>query len=402
MHNLSQLLIVLGIAGLTVPFLHRFKITPVLGYLLCGVLIAPHGPLAWIDREITGATADVAGKITLTEDTLGKFAELGIVFLMFMIGLKLSINELWKRRRDVIGIGGAQVVATAAVIFTVARVFGNGVEVSILMAACLSFSSTAVVMQLLEEKRNEGSPAGKLCFSILLMQDLMVVPVLAMVSAFAANEGDSLLLPIAKALGIGICAIGLIFVIGMRLLPPLLRIVKPHRRREWLMSFVLFLVIGSAMLTEYAGLSAALGAFLAGLLLAETEYRKDVEEIIAPVKGLLMGVFFLSVGLGVDLHEVAEDIGWLLASVIGIGFAKAAILFAVARGFGVHKPVAAETAVMLGQCGEFAFVILTLALAEGLIPKGDAQFFMLVTALSMFATPFVTALAPRLGGFLKR
>lgn len=402
MHNLSQLLIVLGIAGLTVPFLHRFKITPVLGYLLCGVLIAPHGPLAWIDREITGATADVAGKITLTEDTLGKFAELGIVFLMFMIGLKLSINELWKRRRDVIGIGGAQVVATAAVIFTVARVFGNGVEVSILMAACLSFSSTAVVMQLLEEKRNEGSPAGKLCFSILLMQDLMVVPVLAMVSAFAANEGDSLLLPIAKALGIGICAIGLIFVIGMRLLPPLLRIVKPHRRREWLMSFVLFLVIGSAMLTEYAGLSAALGAFLAGLLLAETEYRKDVEEIIAPVKGLLMGVFFLSVGLGVDLHEVAEDIGWLLASVIGIGFAKAAILFAVARGFGVHKRVAAETAVMLGQCGEFAFVILTLALAEGLIPKGDAQFFMLVTALSMFATPFVTALAPRLGGFLKR
>lgn len=402
MHNFSQLLIVLGIAGLTVPFLHRFRITPVLGYLLCGVLIAPNGPLAWIDREVTGGAADAAGTITMPEDALQKFAELGIVFLMFMIGLKLSINELWERRRDVIGIGGAQVVATSIVIFTFASVFGNGIEVSILMAACLSFSSTAVVMQLLEEKKDEGTAAGKLCFSILLMQDLMVVPVLAMVSAFATNEGDDLLLPIIKALVIGVCAIALIFVIGMRLLPPLLRIVKPHRRREWLMSFVLFIVIGAAMLTEYAGLSAALGAFLAGLLLAETEYRKDVEEIVAPVKGLLMGVFFLSVGLGVDLHEVAEDIGWLLASVVGIGVAKAAILFAVARVFGVQKRVAAETGVMLGQCGEFAFVILTLALAEGVIPRGDAQFFMLVTALSMFVTPFVTALAPKLGKFLKR
>lgn len=402
MHNFSQLLIVLGMAGLTVPLMHRLKITPVLGYLLCGVLIAPHGPLAWFDREVAGAAADAAGNITMTEDALEKFGELGIVFLMFMIGLKLSINELWKRRRDVIGLGGCQVLATSAVIFAVARVFGNGVEVSILMAACLSFSSTAVVMQLLEEKRNEGTAAGKLCFSILLMQDLMVVPVLAMVSAFAANEGNNLVLPVLKALGIGICAIALIYVIGMRLLPPLLNIVKPHRRREWLMSFVLFIVIGAAMLTEYAGLSAALGAFLAGLLLAETEYRKDVEEIVAPVKGLLIGVFFLSVGLGVDLQEVAENIGWLLASVIGIGFVKAAILFAVARGFSVHKRVAGETAVMLGQCGEFAFVILTLALAEGIIPKGDAQFFMLVTALSMFMTPFVTALAPRLGKFLKR
>lgn len=402
MHNFSQLLIVLGIAGLTVPFMHRFRITPVLGYLLCGVLIAPNGPLAWIDREVTGGAADAAGTITMPEDALQKFAELGIVFLMFMIGLKLSINELWERRRDVIGIGGAQVVATSIVIFTFASVFGNGIEVSILMAACLSFSSTAVVMQLLEEKKDEGTAAGKLCFSILLMQDLMVVPVLAMVSAFATNEGDDLLLPIIKALVIGVCAIALIFVIGMRLLPPLLRIVKPHRRREWLMSFVLFIVIGAAMLTEYAGLSAALGAFLAGLLLAETEYRKDVEEIVAPVKGLLMGVFFLSVGLGVDLHEVAEDIGWLLASVVGIGVAKAAILFAVARVFGVQKRVAAETGVMLGQCGEFAFVILTLALAEGVIPRGDAQFFMLVTALSMFVTPFVTALAPKLGKLLKR
>jgi CPA2 family monovalent cation:H+ antiporter-2 len=395
MHNFSQLLIVLGMAGLTVPFLHRFKITPVLGYLLCGILIAPNGPLAWVEHEVLGGAADAAVKITMTEDALQKFAELGIVFLMFMIGLKLSINELWERRREVAGIGGAQVVATAAVIFIFARVFGNGIEVSILMAACLSFSSTAVVMQLLEEKKNEGTATGKLCFSILLMQDLMVVPVLAMVSAFATNEGDELLLPILQAIGIGVCAIGLIFVIGMRLLPPVLRIVKPHRRREWLMSFVLFIVIGAAMLTEYAGMSAALGAFLAGLLLAETEYRKDVEEIVAPVKGLLMGVFFLSVGLGVDPHEVAEDIGWLLASVIGIGIVKAAILFAVARGFGVQKRTAAETAVMLGQCGEFAFVILTLALGYGIIPKGDAQFFMLVTALSMFITPFVAWLAPR-------
>ncbi len=402
MHNFSQLLIVLGIAGLTVPFLHRLKITPVLGYLLCGVLIAPHGPFAWVETETAGAASDAAASMTMPEGALEKFGELGIVFLMFMIGLKLSINELWKRRRDVAGLGGCQVIMTGVVIFAFARYFGNGVEISILMASCLSFSSTAVVMQLLEEKKSEGSPAGKLCFSILLMQDLMVVPVLAMVSAFATAKGVSPLLSIAKALGIAAVAIALIYVIGMRLLPPLLNIVKPHRRREWLMSFVLFIVIGTAMLTEAAGLSAALGAFLAGLLLAETEYRKDVETIIAPVKGLLMGVFFLSVGLMVDLREVAEHARWLLISVIGIGVMKAVVLFAVARGFGVHKSVAAETAIMLGQSGEFAFVILTLALGYGIIPKGDAQFFMLVTALSMFITPFVASFAPQAAKLLKR
>ncbi|MDF3023652.1 MAG: hypothetical protein K0R10_1013 [Alphaproteobacteria bacterium] len=402
MHNFSQLLIVLGIAGLTVPFLHRLKITPVLGYLLCGVLIAPHGPFAWIETEAAGAASDAAASITMPEGALERFGELGIVFLMFMIGLKLSINNLWKMRRDVFGLGGCQVMVTALVIFFVARAFGNGVEISVLMAACLSFSSTAVVMQLLEEKKSEGTPIGKLCFSVLLMQDLMVVPVLAMVSVFAASDSDNLLFPIAKAMGIAAVAITLIYVLGMRILPPLLNIVKPHRRREWLMSFVLFIVIGSAMLTEYAGLSGALGAFLAGLLLAETEYRKDVEEIIAPVKGLLMGVFFLSVGLMVDLREVAEHMTWLAASVVGIGIAKAAIMFAVARGFGVHRRVAAEASIMLGQCGEFAFVILTLALSAGLVPRGDAQFFMLVTALSMFVTPFVTALAPRISKLLKR
>ncbi|HYD17845.1 MAG TPA: cation:proton antiporter [Patescibacteria group bacterium] len=397
MHNFSELLIVLGVAGLTVPLLHRLRISPVLGYLLCGILLAPKGPFFWAEQAGSHA-ASVAADAFTGSDALENFGELGIVILMFTIGLKLSLNELWKMRHAVIGLGGAQVLVTGAVIYAVARAFGNGIEVSLLMGASLALSSTAVVMQLLEEKRNEGSAIGKLSFSILLMQDLMVVPILALVAALSDKGEEPLAYMLGKAILIAAAAISVIYVVGMRILPPLLHWLNPRKRRDWLMSFVLFVLIGTAMLTEAAGLSAALGAFLAGLLLAETSYRKEIETIISPVKSILMGVFFLSVGLMFDLRLLAVNALWLTASVIGLGALKAGILYLLARGFGTQKRVAAETAIMLGQAGEFSFVILTLALSADLMPAKDAQFFMLVTALSMFVTPVVTALAP---GFLK-
>lgn len=392
MHNFSELLIILGIAGLMVPFLHRLRVSPVLGYLLCGIIVSPQGPSSWSDAG--GALS----LLTIGPDVIGASAELGVVFLMFMIGLKLSLKELWKMRLHVLGLGGCQVAATGAIVFLVARSFGNSLEISVLMGACFALSSTAIVMQLLADRREEASAVGKLCFSILLMQDLAVVPILALLAAFSGQTGASLPVQAAEALTVAAIAVVIIYFAGQKVLQPLFRYINPHIRPEWLMAFVLFIVIGTASLTQMAGLSAALGAFLAGLLLAETDYSKDIETIIAPVKGLLMGVFFLSVGLMIDLRTVADNAFWLFASVIGIGALKAALLFLLGIVFRIKKAVAAETAILLGQGGEFVFVILTLAQAADMIPLRDAQFFMLVTAMSMFMTPFVAALAPGVAG----
>lgn len=392
MNNLTELLIILGIAGLIVPFLHRFRVSPVLGYLLCGIVISPQGPSSWTEA------GSALSFLKIDTAAIGSFAELGVIFLMFMIGLKLSLKELWGMRLHVLGLGGCQVLLTGIIVYAIALAFGNAQEIAILMGACFALSSTAMVMQLLDDKHRENTQVGKLCFSILLMQDLAVVPILALVAAFAGNEGGGLLPVAGKALLIAAVAIVLIYVIGLKLLQPLFRYINPHIRPEWLMSFVLFIVIGTATLTHAAGLSAALGAFLAGLLLAETDYSKDIEHIIAPVKGLLMGVFFLSVGLMIDLRIVVDNAFWIFASVVGIGFLKAGLLFVLGVLFKIKKSVAGESAILLGQSGEFVFVILTLAQASNMIPSQDAQFFMMVTAMSMLVTPFVAALAPRVVG----
>lgn len=389
MRHFSEILIVLGIAGLTIPFLHRFRISPVLGYLLCGLVIGPYG-LALVAQE----SGQIDTVVIKDSQTIRSFAELGVIFLMFMIGLKLSLNELWGMRHHVLGLGSTQILLTGFIIFLIARGFGNTLEVSILLGACFSLSSTAIVMQLLEEKSQTDSPVGKLGFSILLMQDLAVVPILSLLTAFAGKTDESLAYLSGKAIVIAAASIFIIYFFGMKIIRPLLRYLQAGKKPEWLMSFVLFLVIGTAMLTEMAGLSAALGAFLAGLLLAETEYKNDVQDMIAPIKGVLLGMFFLSVGMTLDVREILRNPFWLFAAVIGIGALKAAILFLLCHVFGVRKKTAIETSILLGQGGEFVFVIMTMALMYHIISPADAQFFMLVTAMSMLVTPFVALLAP--------
>jgi len=388
-NHFSELLIVLGIAGLTVPFLQRFKISPVLGFLLCGILVGPYGLSLWAQN--VGWISPLGIK---NSEIVKSSAEMGIIFLMFMIGLKLSLKELWGMRHHILGLGSCQILLTGAVIFLIARGFENSIEMSILLGSCFALSSTAVVMQLLGEQKKEKSAVGKLSFSILLMQDLSVVPILTMLSAFGEDSGDNLAFVIGKALLVSALAIVTIYFIGLKILEPVLHYLKPENHPEWLMSFVLFLVIGMSALTEFGGLSAALGAFMAGLLLAETEYRDDIEVIIAPVKGILLGVFFLSVGMMIDVRAALDNPVWIFLSVIGIGILKASVLFFLCRIFRLGKAVSAETAIMLGQGGEFVFVIVAMALAYGIIAPPDAQFFMLVTAVSMMMTPFVAQLAP--------
>ena len=249
-------------------------------------------------------------------------------------------------------------------------------------------------MQLLEERNKTDSAVGKLSFSILLMQDIAIVPILTMLTAFSAGAGGNIAVMILKAVLISALSVLLIYLIGSRILQPVLKYLNPSGQSEWLMSFTLFIVIGTAMLTESIGLSPALGAFLAGLLLAETGYKDNIRAMISPMKGFLLGVFFLSVGMMIDLGEVLDNPLWVFLSVIGVGILKAVILFGLCLLFKFEADVSAETAIILGQSGEFVFVIAAMALANRIISIPDAQFFMLVTALSMMITPFVSLAAP--------
>lgn len=386
--HFSDVLILLGITGLSIPLLQRLKISPVLGFLACGLLAGPYGISAFLTYVGLPAHAPISDSVAIKS-----FSELGIVFLMFMIGLKLSWADLWHMRLHVIGLGSCQIIITTLVIFLIALAFGNTPMISILLGACFSLSSTAIVMQLVEERKMFSSPSGKISLSILLMQDISVIPILTMLNIFAAGDEQNLGFLIGKSLLIAFIAIMIIYVIGSRFLEPLLKYLHSDDKSEWLMSFVLFILIGTAMLTEAAGLSAALGAFLAGILLAETQYKYKIQSIIAPVKSLLLGVFFLSIGMIIDPAAVLQNPLWICLSVIGIGALKAGIVFFLCLAFRLKAKVAYQSAIMLGQSGEFVFVIVALAVANGLLSESDSQFFMIVTALSMMITPLVERLS---------
>ena len=395
---LREAMLFLIAAGIIVPLLHRWRVSPVLGYLLVGYLIGPYGLglfagqwpwLAYLSiPEISGVQA---------------LAELGVVFLLFVIGLELSLGRLWALRRLVFGLGSLQVLVSALAIAAVAGLLGSSATAATLIGASLALSSTAIVMQLLAERRQLGTPLGRAAFSILLLQDLAVVPILFLVGVLGAQQGGGVLLPLLLALGKALLVMAAIFVVGRMLLRPLMRLVARARSPEMFMAAILLIAIGSASLTAIAGLSMALGAFLAGLLLAETEFRHEIEVDIEPFKGLLLGLFFVSVGMGVDARLVASNLGAILATLLALVAAKALIIYLLARAFGLSRALALETGLLLGQAGEFAFVVLGLASQMTLLPSSDIQFLLIVVSLSMLLTPGLVALARRsVAGMIRR
>lgn len=392
---LANMLLLFGIAGVVVPLMQRIKISPILGYLLCGIIIGPPFGLA----ELTAAYPAFS-IITITEpEKVHMLGELGIVTLMFMIGLELSFDRLKELRNYIFGLGMSQILLCSLAIYAVAIYFGNSVEASVLIGASLALSSTAITMQLLEERRLVNRRIGTVCFSILLMQDLAVVPILVLTSSFSdsGDSGQSIMEALLIALGIGICTVAVIFVVGKRLLGPLLNFVSASNNPEWLAAFTVFIVIACSAITQYAGLSLALGAFLAGLLIAETEFKHEVEVIVSPLKGLLLGIFFLSVGMMINVEEILRQ-PWLVAlSVVGIFVVKTLILFPLCLLFKVPGRKAAKAAVYMSQPGEFALLILGAALAGNVMPAENVQFFLLVTALAMMVTPLVYKCGPFAG-----
>ena len=393
-----EALVFLGTAGVLIPVMTRFRVSPVLGFLVAGLVLGPHS----LGR--IGADLPWLSYVTITsQDAVDRLAELGVAFLLFTIGLELSFDRLWTMRRLVFGLGMSQVVLTTAAISGIALIFGNTVESSLVIGACLALSSTAIVLQLLAEQKRLATVAGRSIFAVLLAQDLAVVPILFLIVVFGKAAGDAaggsatstgaVWLGLGMALDQAAAAILLIIGFGRLVLRRLFRLVASTHNRELFMATILFVVVGTSLVTHVAGLSMALGAFLAGLVLAETEFRRQVEVDIEPFKGMLLGLFFISVGMRIDLAEVARYPAMVATSVIGMTALKALVIAGLTWLFRLSRPVIAEASLLLAGGGEFAFLVLGLASSSGLVTREVEQFMLLVSSGTMMLTPYLARLS---------
>ncbi|SCZ57508.1 monovalent cation:proton antiporter-2 (CPA2) family protein [Thiohalomonas denitrificans] len=366
-----------------VPLCRAVKVSPILGFLAVGAAIGPFG------LAIVG---DVEG--------VRHFAELGVVFLLFMIGLELSFERLKAFSGLIFGLGAAQVLVTAALISLIAFGWGNSIEASIIIGLCLALSSTAMVMQLLNERGEMSATHGRASFAVLLFQDLAVVPILILVAALGA-DGGNVWGEVVMALLRAAVAVVAIVVIGRYVLRYLFRTVARTRSVDVFTAMTLLAILATSLVTGYAGLSMALGAFLAGLLLAETEFRHQVESEIEPFKGILLGLFFMSVGMSIDFLLVADQAFWVALAVIGLILLKSAVIYLLGMAFGLPRHDAARSGLLLGEAGEFAFVVIGAALVSQLMPEKTGQFMLIVAALSMALTPLLAVVAARVGRALQ-
>lgn len=384
---LKQALIFLVSAGLVVPILQRFGLNPILGYLVAGVAVGPFGVVSVVD-EVGGLSLELFAVSEM--EGVRQIAELGVVFLLFLIGLELSGPRLWGMRRTVFGLGGLQVVVTATALSLAAVAAGLGMEAAVAVGASLALSSTAIVVQLLVASGRLASPPGQVMFAVLLMQDIAVVPVLLIIGALAGEGEGNLVVTLALNVALAAAIIVVILVAGRRVVGPVFRFIGARRDRDMFTAAALLVIIGTAAATSLAGLSMALGAFLAGLVFADTEFSHQLEAEIAPFKGLLLGLFFLSVGMTIDPRVVVDEPLALLAVIGAVVAIKAVVLTVICLAFRQPFAVALESGLMLSQIGEFSLVGLALASATGVIPFEVARIFVVAAGITMALT---TALA---------
>lgn len=385
-------LLVLGTAGVLVPVLHRFKVSPALGFLIAGALLSPKGLGA-----LTGHFPPLAWITVSSPERVGRLAELGVVFLLFLIGLELSFERLNTMRRLVFGLGALQVVVSASLIAMLAVTFGQAPVSALVIGAALSLSSTAIVIEHLSGQKRMATATGRASFSILLFQDLAVVPILFLLGVLDPSAQGSLAGGVAKAVVQAAVTLAVIVLVGRFLLQPLFAMVAATGNHDMFIAATLFVAVGTSFATAAAGLSLALGAFVAGLLLAETEYRRAVEAAIEPIKSLLLGVFFFSVGLSLDLGVLFSNPGLVLATTAVQVVLQTAIIYGLCRWYQFAPSPSLETATLLAPGGEFAFVVLTLALSYGLVSSQTTSGLLTAVSLSMALIPFLGATGRRWG-----
>ena len=392
----SDALVVLGTAGILVPVFRRWGLNPVLGYLAAGALLGPLGLGSFIHYFSAlywftiGDAKSIAG-----------IAELGIVFLLFLIGLEMSFQRLMSLRRYVIGLGGLQFIVTTVVITTAALLAGQKPSTAIILGASLSLSSTAIVLETLSVQERLSTGVGRTSFAVLLAQDLTVIPILMFIAIVGSGSRESLLTSLLIAILEAAIALVLIAALGRALLRPLFRLVANAHSREVFIAAVLFVIVGAGVAANQAGLSMALGAFVAGLLLAETEYSKAIQVIVEPFKSLLLGIFFFTMGMNIDFRELTREPVWLGAFVIGLITVKALIVGGSARLFRLPWATAIETGLLLGPGGEFAFVCIGMAGGLGLIDARVSGFVLAGTSITMALTPLLSLVARRLAPVLE-
>ena len=384
----KDLLIVLGTAGVAIPLLRRVGMSSILGFLLTGVVLGPH---------ILGSLAQrfpVLAPLELKQgEGISGPAELGVVFLLFLIGLELSPERLRTMRQLMFGLGGSQVLLSGIVIAALVAAWGYSINQSIVIGMALSLSSTAIVIQLFSEDKRLGTQAGRMSFAVLLMQDLCVVPMLLLLGTLTPNAEGNIVMNAGVAIMQALVAVAFIVVAGRYVLTPLMRIVAASSSAELFTATVLFIAIGTSALAAAAGLSMSLGAFIAGLTLAETEFRRAIEAIIEPFKGVLLGLFFLLVGLGLDLRSIIEQPFLIISITLLLIAVKAVITLAISMVMKLPRPPAVESALLLGPGGEFAFVLLGTAMAEGLFNNGEVTPLFIAVTLSMMLIPLMARVA---------
>jgi CPA2 family monovalent cation:H+ antiporter-2 len=382
----------LATAGIVVPLFKRLRLSPVLGFLGAGVALGPFGlgqfvgEVPWLDYVTVTRPEQIAG-----------LAEFGVVFLLFMIGIELSWERLRLMRRLVFGLGGLQVVASVVLIAAAAMVFGLPARAAVAVGAALALSSTAVVISVLAERGQMHAPAGRASFAVLLFQDLAVAPILIAIALFAGRGASG---PAGLIAALAPAVIGLVVIVaaGRLILRPLFRSAATAKSPELFMAAALLVVIAASLAAATLGLSMALGAFIAGILLAETEYRHEVEVLIEPFKGLLLGLFFLSTGVSLNLPLLSREPLLILGAAGGFVALKVVVTFGLARLFGLANAAALKTALLIGAGGEFAFVILNQAAGSGLVETSVAQALIVSATLTMFAIPVLGWIGGRLQG----
>ncbi|WP_198335587.1 monovalent cation:proton antiporter-2 (CPA2) family protein [Psychrobacter celer] len=376
--NLLSPVILLTAAVISVPLIKRLGLSSVLGYLIAGLIIGPFGLAFFYDSA-----------------SILHVAELGIVMYLFVIGLEMRPSYLWSLRKEIFGLGTLQISACSLGLMAVGLAYGYSWQVSFVCAAGFVLTSTAIVMQLLGDRGDIAQPRGQKIVSILLFEDLLIVPLLAIVAFIAPNQVVESTSARLQSIGIGLISIAGLIAAGYWLLNPLFRLLAAAKAREVMTAAALLVVLGAALLMQVSGLSMAMGAFLAGVLLSESTFRHEIEADIEPFRGILLGLFFLGVGMSLDLNVIKNNWALILSAVLVLMFVKASIIYLTARLAESSHSEALDRALLMAQGGEFAFVLFAAALSAQIISAEESSNLTAIVILSMILTPIVGILFKR-------
>lgn len=380
---MSDALVILGAAGIVIPVFARFRITPVIGFILVGLLVGPFGLGRLVYQH------EWLFYVTISDpERLDPFAEFGIILLLFTIGLELSFNRLWAMRKLVFGLGALELLATGALLAAFLSMMGQYWTGALALGLALALSSTALVLPI----AGTNTPVGRAALAMLLFEDIAIVPIIFMLGALAPFAGSEGMDGLFHTLWVGLLVVVGMMVIGRLALPRLFAQAARTKSPELFLAASLLVVIGASLATALIGLSPIVGALVAGLLIAETEYHTEIEGIMEPFKGLALGIFLITVGMGIDLFTIWDNLAMITIAVVGVLFLKAVVTSILLRLMGARRSTAIETGILMSSPSETTLIVLAAATSAMLIQPGTGQFWQIVTAIGLTVTPLLAGL----------